>query len=89
MHHLSQKENTMREANTDEDGFIDASPTPEEEAEASFYFFIQDVQTYTKSGKWGPRIWQSLDEETKEIWRNLLRCDMMGLSIGVKNDTRT
>ncbi len=53
-------------------------PTPEEEAEASFYFFIQDVQTYSKAGKWGPRIWQSLDEETKEIWRNMTRLESLG-----------
>jgi hypothetical protein len=75
----------------DEDGFIDASPTPEEEAEASFYFFIKDVETYTKSGKWGPRIWKSLDEETKEIWRNMMRVELMGLTIAVRegsNGTR-
>lgn len=64
---------------TDEDFAI--GPTPEEEAEASFYFFIQDVQTYVKSGKWGPRIWDSLDEETKEVLRNQVKMEMAGYSM--------
>lgn len=61
---------------TDEDFAI--GPSPEEEAEASFYFFIQDVQTYFKNGKWGPRIWKCLDEETRTIIRNQVKMEMVG-----------
>lgn len=56
-------------------------PSPEEESEASFYFFINDLSFYLKSGKWGPRIWQALGEEEREIISNIvhlcrdLKCD--------------
>lgn len=45
-------------------------PTPEEEAEAAFYFFIQDLNHYAQNGKFGPRIWNSVSEETRRVLTN-------------------
>lgn len=55
--------------------------TSEESAEASFYFFIQDCAFYAKSGKWGPRLWKSFDEETKTILKNQMMLEDMGYQI--------
>jgi hypothetical protein len=76
---LPQGENIMREESQDQDpDFPDYSPTPEEEAEAGFYFFIQDLNSYTQSGKWGPRIWNSVDAETRKIWTNYVMLEQTG-----------
>jgi hypothetical protein len=53
-----------------EDDFAVGQPSPEEEAEASFYFFIQDLNHYAQSGKFGPRIWEAASEETRRILTN-------------------
>lgn len=55
---------------TIDDGLDRYQPSPEEEAEASFYFFIQEFNHYAQSGKFGPRIWDSISEETRSIIRN-------------------
>lgn len=65
-----------KEGFTEEDFFI--GPTPEEEAEAAFYFFIQDLNHYAQNGKWGPRLWESISEETRCIIRNQVKLEMMG-----------
>jgi hypothetical protein len=53
-----------------EDDFSVGQPSPEEEAEAAFYFFIQDLNHYAQSGKFGRRIWEAASEETRRILTN-------------------
>lgn len=64
-----------------EDDFAVGQPTPEEEAEASFYFFIQDLNHYAQSGKFGPRIWKSASEETRLVFSNQVKLDMLGVKV--------
>ena len=66
----------MRES--DEDFDIE-EPTPEEHAEASFYFFIQELNHYAQSGKFGPRIWKAASEETRQVFRNQVKIEDLGL----------
>ena len=56
-------------------------PTPEEEAEAAFYFFIQDLNHYAQSGKWGPRIWNAVGEETRQVLRNQVMLEKVGINL--------
>ncbi len=72
MHQLSPDEDFSGE---------EASPTSEESAEASFHFFIKDCEWYAKNGKYGPRLWKSLDEETKAILKNQMMLEEMGYQI--------
>ena len=55
-----------------EEEFSDFSPSGEEAAEASFHFFINDLNHYVKAAKWGPRIAETIDEETFSILLNQL-----------------
>lgn len=52
--------------------------TSEEDAEASFHFFIQDVNWYVQNGTWGPKIWEALSEETRLILSNFVHLQDMG-----------
>lgn len=72
----------MREAKEGyepDDAFL--GPTPEEEAEAAFYFFIQDLNHYAQSYKFGPRIWKAIGEETRTILENQMMLSALGLDI--------
>lgn len=68
----------MREA---KEGIEPDGPTPEEEAEAAFYFFIQDLNHYAQSYKFGPRIWKAVSEDTRTILENQMMLSALGVDI--------
>ena len=48
------------------------------EADNAFRCFVQDLNYYTKSGVYGPLIWQEVEEETIQIISNLVKISDLG-----------